>query len=130
MQIVSQGYVGSIGIDTSYRDTEVYLNDVFHTYGRIIDSGLATKIWHNRGYVTESKGFALVPNGSTSVEVNHGLSYTPSVNDIQLQPTNSLGDVDKFFPSNPTSTQFTINVDEDPNLSSGATFSWRITKEP
>jgi hypothetical protein len=56
-----------------------------------------------------AKGTATVTKGTTSVVVPHGLSITPSVSDILLEPQDDLQGIDKW-PSNPTSTTFQINL--------------------
>jgi hypothetical protein len=71
-----------------------------------------------------NNGNATVANGSTSIAVTHGLEETPGLSDIQVTPTNNLGNATKFWVSNPTSTQFTINVDADPGATT-ATFAWQ-----
>lgn len=75
------------------------------------------------GWVTEASGTATVASGQTTIAVTHGLSSTPALKDIQVSPTNSLGTATKFWISNPTSTQFTINVDQNPGATT-ATFVW------
>ena len=82
----------------------------------------------NRGYVTENSGTATISNSATSVAVNHGLSYTPSLNDIHVTPTNNLGNSTKFWVSSPTSSQFTTNVSPAPGSGKTATFSWQIIR--
>ena len=85
-------------------------------------------IKRNNGYVTENSGTATIGSSSTTVAVNHGLSYTPLINDIRVTPTNNLGNAAKFWVSNPTATQFTINIDSNPGGGNTATFSWRIIR--
>jgi hypothetical protein len=65
-----------------------------------------------------------VSSGATSQTVNHGLYSTPSINNIIVTPTNSLGSAAKYWISNVTSTQFTINVNVDPGVTT-ATFVWQ-----
>jgi len=84
-------------------------------------------IRNNIGFVTENKGTATVANGTTSIAVNHGLSYTPVAGDISVTPTNSMCSHTKFFVGTYTSTQFTITVNIDPGVST-ATFAWRANK--
>ena len=77
----------------------------------------------NRGYITESFGTATIASGATSIAVNHGLNITPSLSNIQVTPTNDMGNAAKYWISTPTSTQFTINVNIDPGATT-ATFVW------
>jgi parallel beta helix pectate lyase-like protein len=80
---------------------------------------------NNTGFKTENSGTGTVANGTTSIAVNHGLAITPSINNIVVTPTNSMGSATKYYISTVTSTQFTINVDVNPGATT-ATFSWSI----
>jgi len=64
------------------------------------------KIKFNDGYATENGGVATIPNGSSSVVVDHGLVKAPSV--VKLTGTHS--EVANCWVTNVTSTQFTINA--------------------
>jgi hypothetical protein len=84
--------------------------------------------------MTENRGTATIPNGSTSVSVCHGLASTtgappPGAVDFQVTPTNGLGNAAEFWidPASITPTQFTIRVDVDPGAE-GATFVWQAVK--
>jgi hypothetical protein len=91
--------------------------------GGSLSAGAAYLCADNVNFVTKSQGAASVTNGTTSIAVAHGLSLTPGVSNIQVTPTNNLGSATKFWISTPTSTQFTINVDSDPGVTT-ATFAW------
>lgn len=68
-------------------------------------------------------GSATILAGSTYVDVPHGLSFTPTIDEIVLTPQDDLGGRG-FWPSNPTSTTFRINISmADPDLAH--TFSWQ-----
>jgi len=56
--------------------------------------------------IQRNRGTATIPNGSSSVVVNHGLAGTPSV--VKLTGTHS--EVKDCWVTNVTSTQFTINA--------------------
>lgn len=113
----------------SYKNTtDVYIhhNDVRgnRTAGILDNTGNTTpKVNRNLGYVTENSGTATVASGATTSVVTHGLAITPSLNDIKITPTNSMGNSTKYFISTPTSTQFTITVNTDPGATT-ATFVW------
>ena len=77
----------------------------------------------NIGFVSEKSGTATVANGSTSIEVEHGLGATPAIQDISVTPTNNLGNASKFWISDVDSDSFQINVDADPGNDT-ATFAW------
>lgn len=99
------------------------------TYGPTValieTGGTNTIVRNNIGWKTENGGTATVANGTTAIAVSHGLDTTPSLGNIAVTPTNNLGNAAKFWISNPTNTQFTINVDSDPGAGT-ATFSWII----
>lgn len=75
------------------------------------------------GLVAAAQGTATVTSAATSVTVTHGLSSTPTVQNIMITPTNNLGSSTKFWVSSPTSTQFTINATPAPGATT-ATFAW------
>lgn len=99
------------------------------------DFGSATTVYNNAGSVTNfiydgnhglvmsNQGTATVPNGSTSVDVTHGLGFTPAADQIRTVPTNNLGSASHFWLSNIGATTFRINTDVDPGATT-ATFSW------
>ncbi len=80
---------------------------------------------NNIGYINENSGTATVASGATYVDVSHGLGITPSINNINVTPTNNLGSATKFWISNVGASTFRINVDIDPGVTT-ATFSWTI----
>lgn len=83
----------------------------------------ANYIRANNGWTTETNGQAVVPNGSTTFVVTHGLSLTPDLEDISLSPLNDLGSASKFWVTTPTPTTFTITVNTNPGAST-ASFAW------
>jgi len=83
------------------------------------------RVARNLGYVTETSGTATVANGQTSVDVTHSLAITPSINDINVTPTNTMGNAQKYYISDIGASTFRINVDQDPGATT-ATFSWSI----
>lgn len=90
-----------------------------HMYDSIISS--------NVGFVTEASGTSSITSGNTSVDVTHGLSYTPTIRDsfrivFSQQATNAYG---RFWISNMTATQFRFNVSADPGAS-GLGFGWSV----
>lgn len=92
-----------------------------------VDGGAALsatlKPQRNRGFATEASGTATISSGSTSTSVTHGLAITPTAADIQVTPTNNLGNATKFWITDVGASTFTINVDADPGAST-ATFAW------
>jgi Right handed beta helix region len=84
----------------------------------ILHAGTAPIIRNNRGFVTENSGTATILSGTTSIVVTHGLSVTPTLDDISVVfGENSTNDPGICWISNITSTQFTINVRADPGAS-------------
>jgi hypothetical protein len=65
---------------------------------------------------------ATLANGATSVVVTHGLGVTPDIEDISVTPIEAWGAATQFWISTPTSTQFTITVDQDPGQD--VDFAW------
>jgi len=94
------------------------------TVALLESGGTNTILRNNIGWVTESTGTATVPNGGMTIAVNHGLSQTPTLANITVTPTNSLGTAAKFWISGIGTTQFTINVNADPGVAT-ATFVWK-----
>jgi hypothetical protein len=97
------------------------------TVALLESAGTGTIVRDNIGWLTEASGTATVANGSTTVVVTHGLSITPTLRDISITPTNSLGNATKFWISTLTATQFTINVNADPGVTT-ATFAWQASR--
>ena len=93
--------------------------------GLIESAGANTIVRNNIGWNTEKVGTATVANGSTTVNVTHGIDGTPALGNISVTPTNSMGSAAKFWISGATNTQFTINVNADPGVTT-ATFAWSI----
>jgi hypothetical protein len=81
----------------------------------------------NRGYLTEASGTGTINSGATSAVITHGLAVTPVAKDIVIgfgeNPTNDPGN---FWVSTLTSTQFTVNVRNDPGASN-LDFTWQAT---
>lgn len=65
-----------------------------------------------------------ITNGTTYVDVAHGLDHTPLASDIQIIPTTPLGAAKCFYISLVTSSQFEIVLDADPGVD--VIFAWKI----
>lgn len=87
----------------------------------------SNRIGRNTGWATEASGTASITTGNTSVVVSHGLSTTPTLQQITLTSQSSLGSAATYWVSNVTSSQFTINVNANPAQT--VTFGWRISTE-
>jgi hypothetical protein len=82
------------------------------------------KISRTQGYVAENNGSATILNGTTSITVTHGLSFTPGAGNIQIMPTaTSTNDPGPWWATGLSSTQFVVNVRNDPGAS-GWPFEW------
>lgn len=96
--------------------------------GTFISAGSSYKINHNSGYITENAGTGSIANAATSAVITHGLSYTPTLAEISVtlgeNPSNTPGAI---WVDTITSTQFTVNCENDPGASN-LDFSWAIRK--
>jgi hypothetical protein len=99
----------------------VYVGAIAYGYdgfgSSVLRAGSPTKNFH-------SSSTATIPNGSTSVTVNHDLYTAPAAADIAVTATNNLGSAAKFWISNVTETTFWINVNANPGAAT-ATFVWK-----
>lgn len=89
------------------------------------------RVFNCPGFVTRNSGTATITSSNTSVAVNHGLDRTPNLHGIKVTPTNDLTDATKFWISDVTSSQFTINIDAAPGGGGfgTATFAWEAQSE-
>lgn len=117
-----------INISNSTCDNNVVTNNDVKDGGStavLNNAGTGTVVRANRGWVTESSGTGSIASGATTAVVTHGLSVTPTVDDISItfgeQGTNDYG---RFWVGTITSTQFTLNVSADPGASN-LDFGWR-----
>jgi hypothetical protein len=83
--------------------------------------GSATKCVANTGLLTEVNGSTTFPNAATTHNVTHGLSVTPTADDIVLMPRASLAaaGLEDLHVSATSSTTFTITA----NTTSTAAFT-------
>jgi hypothetical protein len=109
-------------VESTGADNNLIFGNILYSGGSITKIGANTKIFRNPGFVTEARGSATITSAATSITVTHGLGLTPTLNQIQITPQTSLGSAARFWISNATSTQFTINVDVAPGAS--ISFSW------
>jgi hypothetical protein len=72
--------------------------------------GANNKYFSNQNYVTESSGSATLLANQNHVHVTHGLSYTPSINDIHLTRTGPNSNCTALWvdPATITSTEFQV----------------------
>ena len=110
------------GTDLIITDNVLTDND---TAAILVTSAPTTSIIrNNRGWITEANGNPSITSGNTSVVVTHGLSVTPTAKDIMVMaysnPDNNIG---SLWVSTITSTQFTINCENNPGAS-GVSLVW------
>lgn len=77
-----------------------------------------------------TKGTATILAGDTSVTIPHGQSVQPTLSQIQVTPTNIMGDATKFWISNIGSVNFKINTDIEPGVGNDAEFVWTCSPTP
>ena len=117
-------------IDNSNFDCKVEGNYFTNVALVSVQTATRSSIKNNFGYVTENSGTATVLNTTTSIVVTHGLSYTPSLQHIMVlgaeNPTTAVGTI---WVTTITSTQFTINVENDPGASN-FDMVWHVARTP
>lgn len=78
---------------------------------------------NNTGFITEAQGTVTQTATSATVTVTHGLSVTPVVGEISITPHGDINTATRFWVSNLTSTQFTINTNAGP--AANVTWGWQ-----
>ena len=78
--------------------------------------------WHRSSRIISS-GSATIANGTTSIDVSHNLSVTPTVGDISVTPIEAWGNMTQYYIDTYTSTQFTIHADINPGQD--VDFAWK-----
>lgn len=87
--------------------------------------GANDKVGFNLGYVTANSGTGSIASGATTAVITHGLSVTPTVDDISITfAEQGSSDYGRWWVSTITSTQFTLNVSVNPGASN-LDFGWR-----
>jgi len=117
---VGNAVTGTAVIEDNYIPTAT--NPILDSSG----GGATVVIRRNDGFVTENRGQATLVNGQTAIVVTHGLAVTPLAEDISVHPIEAWGAATTFWVDTITSTQFTINVDQDPTQD--VDFAWKIDK--
>jgi parallel beta-helix repeat protein len=97
--------------------------------GAIVTAGANTKVYRNQGYVTENSGTSAIASGTTSIEVTHGCSFTPTIADITITPSaKSTSDPTFYYwVDGITSAHFHVNVAVDPGVLTFP-FGWAVRK--
>lgn len=88
----------------------------------------STHVHNCSGLINTNSGTGSITNGGTTDVITHGLSYTPTAEDIRVTLTeNPSNDPGNIWISTITSTQFTVNSRNDPGASN-LNFSWAVTE--
>ena len=126
------GLLGNMrGIQSTGGGTNRIFNNEMSTCttvsGERVQATAGDLIWGNVGHVTENAGTGSITSGATTDVITHGCNDTPVAADIQItlteNPTNTPGAI---WVDTITSTQFTVNCENDPGASN-LDFSWKIT---
>jgi hypothetical protein len=124
----SKGY--GINIASGSHDNFSIVGNLFNLNGQGSISSAATVsktriIRDNVGYATANAADGTITSGNTSVVITHALDETPAAENIYIigkeDPDNSVGTI---WIDTITSTQFTVNVENDPGASNW-TFGWQ-----
>ena len=106
-------------------DTLVAFNTIQDSVKTITLAGTGSRMFGNAGYVTQNSGTGTIASGATTAVVTHGLSVTPTLDDISIVfGEQGTADWGRWWVSTITSTQFTLNVSVDPGASN-LDFGWR-----
>jgi len=117
------------GIMTTYwTSVNIQNNSIYDCDVAIYETNAVTPVIRNNvGFVTENGGTATLLSGNTSVNVTHGLSYTPTVDEISIvwaeDPTNAIAD---WWISGITSSIFVLNG-ANPGASN-LDFGWSVRR--
>ena len=116
-------------VNRSSNNNTLISNNNIKTFAaaQITDNGTGTVIRENIGYLTENKGTGSIASGTTADVITHGLAVTPVAADLRVtlteDPTSSPGAI---WVGTITSTQFTVNCENDPSTSN-LDFSWKAS---
>ena len=118
-------HIQSVGTPTG---NIVMLNNLYDSgkTGTLKDEGTGTVVRNNYSYVTEASGTGSIASGTTADIITHGLSVTPTINDISVtlseDPDNTPGAI---WVDTIGATNFTVNCENDPGASN-LDFGWRV----
>jgi len=96
-------------------------NTVANVHAFTTGLGVTDKIQRNLGYKTEASGSGTIANGSTTVDISHGLAATPTR--VIVTATNiSTNDI-RYAVTSTGSGTFTVSLSGDPGAN-GFAFNW------
>lgn len=101
---------GSYGVNDEGDNNRILYNDLIgcDTATRLIGTNVV--VMGNIGFVTENAGNATLAAVTSSIAVNHGCDYTPTLGDIQVTPSRDLGNCTYYWIDTIGAAQFTIHV--------------------
>jgi len=125
-----QVYIGT-DCDNNIVTSNILTSDAYNgTVMLLAETPITDTIHFNEGYATENSGTSSIPNGSTDVDVAHGLDVTPTAQYFTVlgteDPTNN---VHTIWVDNINITHFKVNVENDPGASNWD-FAWRAMLLP
>ena len=124
--------VGALTLSLNTPSNTVLMGNTFTNGASLILSSGNPTISRNPGYVTESSGSATLLSGQNHVHVPHGLSYTPSINDIHLTRTGPNSNCTALWvdPATITSTEFQVfcGTTSQKNTDANILFNWDSDK--
>jgi hypothetical protein len=110
----NQRYGIEVAAGSSDRYVVQGVNLMGNVTGPMLDgaTGTVRSVAGNPGYVNARRGSVTLPNGASSVVVNHGLNATPIQTDIIVLPLVDIntGGVARWWVSAATATTFTLSV--------------------
>jgi parallel beta-helix repeat protein len=115
--------------DSAASNTVITGNEIAGTTKVTVAGGNILHARDNIGWTTQNRGNSGIPNGGTTVTINHGLDVTPEASDFNLMQSSTA-------PTNPsylmgvtsiTSTQFTVSANANPGAS-GLAFEWAVSR--
>ncbi len=125
---VSGGGTNTVSWDYNY-DSEplVALSTDQNHNVRLQSKGTSQATIENHADYERKRGTATLSSGDTSVSVSHGLSTTPSTEDILVTPMQDLGSASYCYVDKSTigASSFDIKVDADPETH--LTFTWQAS---
>lgn len=137
---VSHCTFGNLGTFSATQGSGIVLLAAVSSYVNITDNAFSTTllgtalvnnstganiiIRDNQGYITKNLGNSTLASGATTLPIAHGMSVTPSIEDIILFFTSGRSGVTDYRVSDVTSTTFTITVSPAPTTA--VNIGWQI----
>lgn len=124
-RLVQRYGIAEVSISGSTPDYNTYVANMTipNVTGSMLVVGPHDQVEVNTGFVNDAHGAAVIPVGSTSVTVPHGLSMAPTLVEVTPRnaPTNAIG---YWWVDSEDGVTFTVHVQNDPGAS-GWSLWWR-----